>query len=813
MKKVRLKRLLFISFLSVVLLVIAVSSLIFFNKDKILPAFNDLINENIQGDVSISNAELIFWETFPSLSIKLSDVQLIHTDTLLDAKTISLNLQILPLIISNEVKVKGLKISQGSMRIERELGEKWNWTGLFSDSSNSNLEGGYELAGIQIDLNTIGLQFDDDVSQTSLSANVENGSLSYSSGNLGIIASLHSEFLRSRNRELLIHQKLEIRSALETSKEKVVLKKVKLSTKDLVANLNGAYTIPSSDLEIDFVIEDESLQVFKLLNLERILDQIGKNQIKATANYKGVLTGNINGRISLSSDIEARNSEVILKEYDQQLQGIDLKGKINLHDINSFKNVKLEIESYKGFLNSKPIEGSVVLDDLQELKGSLSISTIQELSRLANITGKNSNDSPLKDISGSITVDMEYQGSIGKDFYKTKGFQLSGDVFVENLTSRLRNGWNYSDISGNLILNNNQIALNDIKGQFNGERFSLTGSHKGFFDYLVDAKNPLILDVDIFLEKLDLNDSLSFGETKPVDSKFEIPSNWNIKLNTSIKELNYQKLSIQDLKGNFRIAQESITASDLNFSENEGVFKANGSLLKLSDGYNSYLNIHSENIQLDKFFNSFSNFNQSFLKSENLKGLLDFKSGINVNLDSELTPNWSSLKAIFDLTIMNGELNDFEPVMALQSYFKKEDLQHLKFGELKNEIIIDKAVIRIPKMEIQSNVRNIEIEGIHSFDKKIDYHVKIPLKNTVKQKVDKDSRYGRVEEVESGTSNIFLHISGNSDDFKTKVDKSAIAQKVKDDIKKELSELKKALKNEKDTTGKKVELSEEEFDF
>jgi hypothetical protein len=212
------------------------------------------------------------------------------------------------------------------------------------------------------------------------------------------------------------------------------------------------------------------------------------------------------------------------------------------------------------------------------------------------------------------------------------------------------------------------------------------------------------------------------------------------------------------------------------------------------------------NISIDSVFYVFNNFNQSWLIDKNLKGQVDADVNLYMTFDRNLLLNTKSLVADIETSIINGELNDFEPMMKLSKFVEEESLAQMRFSRMTNNIRIENRVIHLPEMEIRSNISNILVKGQHSFDKNIDYRLQVPLKNllriTRKQNFDQSARQGM---------NLMLKISGTTSDYAVSFDSQALKESIKNDILDEREEWKN-IKNQHQEVAA-PELEEEYFDF
>lgn len=214
------------------------------------------------------------------------------------------------------------------------------------------------------------------------------------------------------------------------------------------------------------------------------------------------------------------------------------------------------------------------------------------------------------------------------------------------------------------------------------------------------------------------------------------------------------------------------------------------------------------NINIDSVFYVFKNFNQDWLVDKNLKGQLDADVNLYLTLNKNLVFNSHSLVANINTSITNGQLNDFEPIMKLSKFVEEESLAKMRFSQMTNEIRIENEKIFLPEMEIKSNVSNILVRGTHTFDKKIDYHLSVPLKSFIK--ISKKRDYN--QNARQGM-NLLLKITGTTSDYSISFDAEAIKDRFTKDFKDEGKEWKKIINKEPVTSPPALEPEDEYFDF
>ena len=120
-----------------------------------------------------------------------------------------------------------------------------------------------------------------------------------------------------------------------------------------------------------------------------------------------------------------------------------------------------------------------------------------------------------------------------------------------------------------------------------------------------------------------------------------------------------------------------------------------------------------------------------------MEGKLTATVNAVLTLDDEGKAYPNSVASTIDFSLKNGALNNFEPVKKLQSViFKNRNFDNIRFAELKDRLEIANQEIKINRMEIESNVLSMYVEGIYSMKGNTDMSIQIPLSNLKKRNAD-----------------------------------------------------------------------------
>ena len=130
----------------------------------------------------------------------------------------------------------------------------------------------------------------------------------------------------------------------------------------------------------------------------------------------------------------------------------------------------------------------------------------------------------------------------------------------------------------------------------------------------------------------------------------------------------------------------------------------------------------------------------------------------------------ASIVSTVDYSLKDGALNNYEPIKKLQRFiFKKRNFDNIRFAELKNRLEINNQEIKINRMEIQSTVMSLFVEGIYNKKGTTDLSIQVPLSNLKKR--DEDYNPENIGTDKKGGGSIFLRgRPGEDGNIKFKLD-------------------------------------------
>ncbi len=789
-------------------------------KDKIIGYFLNEANKYITTPIEVAEIEVSILNHFPNISVNLHNVSVKESDNnhigiLGKAKVISASFNPIDLLNKNYT-INGIHISNAEINLKIDKNGNPNYLFYKKDSTAKgsflelrNITGenltidyldqksNYHIAFYVKKVNSQLTKLDD-LLKVSVAGNLVSDEIMIS----------RRKFFNNKVVDIKTDFELDLKSRVYIFKSGIlnvdegefeVTGKIDATNKNLNLNVNG---INTTFRTINSLLSNDLSKHFK--------DYNSKGSVYFSGNIHGHYDNNTNPQVDL--EFGAKNASFFHPHYKKQIKDVNLTGHFTTGKINKPVNYSLDIKDFSCQLEDKRMEGSLALQNFIDYRIDLILKGEADVNTLLLMFPKDY----VKTAFGNIKMDVHINGKL-KDPKLTKNLEANGEVELKNISFVL-NGEKlpFNKINGSLTLRKNDLAISNLSGKIGNSDFRLNGFIMDISHILFTKNQVYKLQADLQSTHIDFDELLksNFASRDTASNKnstyeFIISPKISLDFNCKINHLKFKRFHGRFIKGQVKINNQIAVLRNVSFSSMGGRVNISGSVNNKRDNLvETIFETNLQQIDIDSIFYVFKNFNQDWLIDKNLKGKLDADINLYMNFNKNLVLNGKSLVADIHTSILNGELNDFEPMMKLSKFVEEESLTRLRIPRMANTIKIENRTIYLPEMEIRSNVSNILISGTHTFDKDIYYHLSVPLKSFFRISKRKDYNQSARQGM-----NLLLKITGNTSDYTISYDSQALKDKFKKDFLDEGQEWRNIIKKDSVIEDEVPQLEEEYFEF
>ncbi|MGV3642192.1 MAG: AsmA-like C-terminal region-containing protein [Adhaeribacter sp.] len=819
------------------------ASLLYAYQDKIIALFVAEANQHLKTKVQVDRIALSWWDKFPQVSVTLDQVRITEglagsQEPLATMGRIYCTFSLADVLRKN-YRVRELYLENGQVHVKVLPDGRVNYQVFAQDTTAApNQKFAFDLE--KIALRNVVVSYTDGPLKQYYKATAQDLQAAMRIGSDSIALQTDGKVLVHtvlvHDSEYFKDKETQLRTSLliRPDSRQVLLAPSVVQVGPASYQVQGRidYDGPS---KVDLQLRGQNTNVQSVLAL--LPARMSKPFHQYRSSGEAYFTGSVKGVVSggevpqVAFRFGCRQASLYHPDYKQQIKGISLTGTFSNGAQRNAASSVLALKNIKGKLANRPFSGNLVLANFRDpsltldLKADLDVGHVLGLFPVAEI----------RKGSGLAKVAVNFSGKLRQLKGKRAASAVSagGDISLHNVSLALRDYRQpFRQLNGTFLIRKNDLAVNQFTGWLGASDFRLDGYFKNALAWFFLDKQSLLIEADFASRFLDLDQLLSSSQGRTGSGpavaaaskagsgasgyRLVIPPYFDFDINAHVERLQFRRLKGKALRGNIRLKNQVLSSPDIAFRVIGGYF-----------GLQGYLDARSPNklkvtttarlrdLSVDSLFYVFENFGQSFLVQRHLKGELTANIKSDLFFDSYLNPQNDAMEAEVQVLLRNGQLNHFEPLQKLSAFASRRELANLRFAQLSNTFYIQRRTIFIPEMEIHSNVSRaslIAIQGTHTFDQQMDYHIRIPLQKAARR--DKDEAYGRVEPVSQGGPNLMLTLKGNESNYKISYDKQRVKEKIAQDLKtekKELLDVFKGKKAEKPAKPQTVEPSAGEF--
>jgi hypothetical protein len=772
------------------------------HKKAIIKQVTEEVGKELNGNVSIGDVDLSFFSTFPNLSVFLHNVVITdslfaqHHHAFFTGDRVFAKLSISKLI-KKESAIDGFKIENAAIYLytdstgytnEYLFKPKKDSTSGKIKSAENNILKSIILKNVQFTIN-----------------DKRNGKLhDIAIKNLNLkLNDLDSALLISAKADLLIHKLAFNVDAGSFVQEKTFegnfhlridkkLQQLQFDSIDIRIekhpfNLSGRFDLKGPNPQMQLKIHTRNiLYAFaKTLLTSKIATALSIVDIDKKLDADVVISGPLKGGEPLIlANWKVKNSHLSNPFFD--FDDATFNGSFTNEVVKGLprfdKNSEIELDHFSAKWNGLPVTSNhIEILNLYEPILTCDLQSNFPLAAINDILGSNTIE--LK--SGNGVFNLTYKGPLEKN-NNTNSF-INGIITFSNGTLLYApRDVEMKNVNGKLIIKNSDVLVENLQCMVLNNKFIMNGQANNLLTLMNTEPNKANIEWNIYSPSLNLSSFTYLLKTRKTISDYNsgkrklskiagkidaVLDQGSINVNLKANKLQYKKFEATDAVANISLLQDRYILNKVSMKQGGGSIDISGSLVnRKSNFHEAIIDATLTDVDVNKIFSAFNNFGQTGIEAPNIEGKLSAKVKASLGLDDNGNVYPASIASTVDFSLINGALLNFEPIKKLQNLlFKNRDFDNIQFAELKDRLDIYNQEIKINRMEIESSVLSIFVEGIYSMKGNTDIGIQVPLSNLKKRDGNYKPKNSGVNK-DPGTSLYFRGRPGSDGNVQFKAD-------------------------------------------
>lgn len=811
----------FITIISVIILLVAAAIVIpIVFKPQLLRLAKDEINKQVIAKVEFSDFKVSVFKGFPDVYIGLMNLSVVgieefEGDTLVAFDEFSVTVDIKSVLAMKDIQVKSVLLKKPVMTAKITKEGKANWDiAPVSDEEEVPEEASDEPMELNVALKKFEVRngdvryIDDESNMKALISNLNfllSGDLGLSYSDLNIVASIEKLNFYMDGIRYMKDVKADFAGIIGAD-----LDNFAFTFKENVLNLNkidvkfdGKVAMPTDDIDVDVTFASGKTDFKSLLSMVPAIYMQDFEGLQTSG--KLTLEGWVKGTMTETTmpsahiNLEVENARFQYPDLPKSAENIAIQTKIFYDGVDEDKTT-VDVSKFHIELGGNPFDMSLsIRNPMTDMYVAGVFKGIIDFNSLTDVV-------PLDDmkISGVLESNIDFAGLmsyIEKEQYekfkadgtlRLKGFEFSSPDLPQGLRIN-ETTLNFSPKYVQLASFDAVVGRSDMQ---------MNGRLENFIPF-VFADETIRGTLNFTSRLLDANEFL--GDSEEVEeeqdttamSVIEVPRNVDFVLTSNISKVKYDKLDIENIKGQIVVRDEKVLMKDVGMNLLKGSMVLSGeyNTQNMAEPKIDFL-MDIKNFDIPSAFNSISMIQEMAPQLKNVTGNISTKLTLNSLLDSTMGPVLSSVNAKGRFASQNIAIVGSPLFTKVGDLLKNDDISNPRLNNFDAQITVTEGRIYIDPFDTGIKDIKMNFGGDMGLDQTLNYKAKIEMPrsklgaaseglNVVNQQAAKLG----ITMAQSDKVKLNLLITGTSTDPKVRLDMGEAAQGVKEQVKEQVQQM------------------------
>lgn len=779
-------------------LILAAIWMVYTNRDTLLEKVVAELNTNINGTLSVEKINFSFVQEFPSISVILDNVTVRdeHYDKfpvdVVHASSIVAELDLVPLL-RKEIVIQGISVNDGNIFICKGKNGEKN-TGVFHVEKKDSVQSPkVDLSHIAFD--NVLIRFADSTKNKFFQVRFLNTEQTIERPDSSLIIRIRGDVLvdslyfNPKSGSYIKNKELQVDLALQPEKS---FKRINILNswvefdKNRLLITGSLGTHPNEKYYLNFEGKNLALKETTALLNTKLRTKLSKFSVKGTFD----VIVNLDGRSLPGSvpnvDVAFSTKKANLRYKHLDFAGVNLTGEFTNHvdstKVKDNKNSRIQIKSFEGKMEKIPVTGSVSFVRLND--------PYMVLSFKSKASYRDLNDhldhSRFRLDKGSFETTVSYSGKVSeymdseRSSYKGK---LKGSLKATNVSFEYKpKKILVNEMQLDVQFDQTKVVIENLKTRINESPVSIQGEMRNFIPFFITPQHKAYVNLKVTSPDFDMT-TLAERRTqlKSINIKQQrkklsdlldmVYHRLHFDVEAKADKIKFRKFSADHFHGKLTLNKEHLRATPISMKFADGEMNLDFSLEDIfQPSSRMFITAKLNQTNIRKVFENFNNFSQRTIGAENLEGNISADVTFSAHLDEAFTVLPQTMQGHLSCVISEGALKNFVPMEQMSNFlFKKRDFSDIRFATLHSTFTVNGTQMDIDRMEIQSSVLTLFLEGRYSFTDSTSLSVQLPLSNLKRRHRNFKPKNVGVD-AKVGPS-VFLHVYRDKDiNSKIKID-------------------------------------------
>ncbi len=717
------------------------------------------INENLNATVAWEDLDLSLFSSFPNAALQLNNFNITNKapfdgDTLASGKSLKLEMGIMQLFKSKDLKIDAAKIDGAFINIKIDSLGNANYEVALKDDApikpdETDTQEGFTFALKNYEIKNSRISYLDESSKTYLVLtdfqHTGSGDLSQEISNLNTHTTALASF-KMDDTEYLTSNRISLDAIfqLDLKNQKYTFLQNEARINDLPLTFDGFVQINENNNEVDITFKTPSsdfknfLAVIPAAYVKQISD------VKTTGNFtvNGVIKGIVDSLHIPTLDIKVASSNASFKYPDlpKTVDNITIDAQLK-NETGLIKDTYLNIPKLTFRIDGEPFRINGSIKNMtenpmvnMEMQGTLNLANIKQVLPIEME----------QNLSGIFTADIIANfdmESVEKEQYQKIDARGTASLTGFNYDAGFKKELKIS--SASLSLQSGTITLKELNAKTGQTDIMASGNIQNLIPFLMNKQQlkgrfgvkSNVFNVNDFMavENTSTKDEASKTESnsqkQSTSEAIKIPDFLDATLDFNANTVIYDNLELKNAKGTATIQNETIAISNFTSDIFGGNIALSGNVSTKGETPTFSMKLDLSKIDIDQSFEKLEMFQYLVPIAKAFNGSLNTKFELTGQLTKDLSPNLSTLAGSALAQILTAEVDPKQtPLLsALGDKVSFLNLDKLSLRDVSTNFAFNNGKIEVKPFHFDVKGINVAVAGTHGLDKTMDYNLTLDV--------------------------------------------------------------------------------------
>lgn len=437
---------------------------------------------------------------------------------------------------------------------------------------------------------------------------------------------------------------------------------------------------------------------------------------------------------SVRSIIPAMDLEMILKdgvittaELSKPLEQLNVN--LQIHNGSGLlKDTEIAVKQMDFSLDGQPFQASVDLKNPENfawdatVKGQVDLEKIFKIYPIEGVAAK-----------GVIDADLQSSGTMADvEAKRYRNLSTKGNVAVSNFVYDYPEmGKTFSIAKANTTFSERAIDLKELEGKAGETSYTLKGKLNNYLGFFLNGEN-LTGDLTATADRLNVSEWMPESEEVETTSNEEetaeeplevirIPENVDFTINTTVDQVVYNKLSMDDLNGKVVVSNGKIDLRNTDFKTLNGTVRLTGAYDSKPEKPTFDFGFKVKEVSIPASFQSLDLIQRLAPVTEQMTGLFSTDFSLKGALGLDMMPDYSSITGSGLIQVLQASLGQSNLMSGLSSVSKLTKVGTATLEKVKMSAEIKDGRLFVKPFDVRIGDYKTKVFGSTGVDGSIDY--------------------------------------------------------------------------------------------